>query len=85
MKSRFQIATGAGKFDQMLGGGPESCTITETWHREDTTTYDLLLHMALDVTIFFRTGHRMKLLLAFLRKSLANSAAVKRSFAIPWQ
>ena len=39
MKSRFQIATGAGKFDQMLGGGPESCTITETWHREDTTYF----------------------------------------------
>jgi len=31
MKSRFQIATGAGKFDQMLGGGVESCSITETW------------------------------------------------------
>lgn len=29
MKSRFQIATGAGKFDQMLGGGVESCSITE--------------------------------------------------------
>ncbi|CAJ1371149.1 unnamed protein product [Effrenium voratum] len=29
MKSRFQIATGAGKLDQMLGGGMESCSITE--------------------------------------------------------
>lgn len=29
MKSRFQIATGAGKLDQMLGGGVESCSITE--------------------------------------------------------
>jgi len=29
MKSRFQIASGAAKLDQMLGGGIESCTITE--------------------------------------------------------
>lgn len=84
MKSRFQIATGAGKFDQMLGGGPESCTITETWHREDTTDTIALYGFGCHY-FFFRTGHRMKLLLAFLRKSLANSAVVKRSFAIPWQ
>ncbi|CAK8993561.1 unnamed protein product [Durusdinium trenchii] len=31
MKNRFQIATGAGKFDQMLGGGIESCSITEVF------------------------------------------------------
>lgn len=29
MKCRFQIATGAPKLDQMLGGGVESCSITE--------------------------------------------------------
>jgi len=28
-KSRFQLATGASKLDQMLGGGMESCSITE--------------------------------------------------------
>lgn len=29
MKNRFQISTGAAKLDQMLGGGMESCSITE--------------------------------------------------------
>uniref|UniRef100_A0A7S1LBG9 Meiotic recombination protein DMC1 n=1 Tax=Alexandrium catenella TaxID=2925 RepID=A0A7S1LBG9_ALECA len=28
-KSRFKLSTGAGKLDQMLGGGVESCSITE--------------------------------------------------------
>lgn len=29
MKNRFQLSTGATKLDQMLGGGMESCSITE--------------------------------------------------------
>lgn len=29
MSSRFHLSTGAGKLDQMLGGGVESCSITE--------------------------------------------------------
>lgn len=29
MKNRFSLSTGATKFDQMLGGGVESCSITE--------------------------------------------------------
>merc|ERR1719414_1672336 len=29
MKSRFTLSTGAAKLDQMLGGGVESCSITE--------------------------------------------------------
>ena len=45
MKSRFQIATGAGKFDQMLGGGVESCSITETW--QEVTDGDRLNWLSL--------------------------------------